>query len=515
MSNSKIVAITGSNGYLGKNTIKMAVKKGWEVHAIVRRKEVINEVKDLGAISYLISQFNIEEYKNAFRNCVAVIHFANIVCGNKDSFEKVNIEGLQKIIEAAREEKVKRIIYPSGLGVDKYGKRDWAKNDYFWSKYEAEKLIISGDLAYRIFRPSYILGPGDELIPETIEQIIDGKVIIAGKGDIPLQPIFVDNAVTAFLNAAEGLGDDNMIYNLVGPTETTMMKLVRLVLDTIKSLGLNIPEPAIEFITYEEAPEKLGICKDMIDVMRCDITEDGAVAAKLLNFTLSPLNEAVKAAVEDRLVHSNINPEKKAIILISGGIDSTTALYWAIRQGFKAIALTMNYKWRPQKEILAAKTLTELLNIPLIEVNTPYIEDAIDLRMDGFPVPSATNAPQGYIPLRNLVFYSIAAYYAAIYGCQFIVGGHLKEDLEIFNDATSSFFQGLENLISISRHTHDKSKIEFLFPLSTKTKEEVIHLAKELNVPIELTWSCYGDFDVPCGRCLPCINRKNALNLYK
>jgi 7-cyano-7-deazaguanine synthase len=493
----------------------MAIKKGWEVHAIVRRKEVINEVKDLGAIPYLISNFNKEEYKNAFRNCVAVIHFANIVCGSKDLFEKVNIEGLKKILEAAKEEKVKRIIYPSGLGVDKYGKKDWAQNNYFWSKNEAEKLLISGDLAYRIFRPSYILGPGDELIPEIIEQIIDSKVIIAGKGDIPIQPIFVDNAVTAFLNAAEGLGDDNMIYNLVGPTETTMIKLVRMVIDTIKILGLNIPEPAIEFITYEAAPEKFGICKDMIDVMRCDIIEDGFGTAKLLNFTLSSLNEAVKAAVENKLFHANTNSEKRAIILISGGIDSATALYWAIKQGFKVIALTMNYKWRPQKEILATKTLTELMNVPLIEVPTPYIEDAIDLRMDGYPVPSATNAPQGYIPLKNLVFYSIAAYYAAIYGCQFIVGGHLKEDLKIFNDATSLFFQGLENLINISRHTHDTSKIEFLFPLSNKTKGEVIQLAKELNVPIDLTWSCYGDYDTPCGRCLSCINRKNALNMSK
>ncbi len=514
MSNSKIVAITGANGYLGKNTIKLAMKKGWRVHAIVRRKEVVDEVKELGAKPYLIPQFDIKKYREAFNGCIAVIHFANVVCGSKEIFEKVNIVGLKQIIKAAEEAGVKRIIYPSGLGVNKYGKRDWAKNDYFWSKREAEKLLIGSNLDYRIFRPSYILGPGDELIPETIEQIIDGKVLIAGKGDIPMQPIFVEDAATAFLQAAAGVGEMNMIYNLVGPKEVTMNELVESVLDTIKNLGLNIPEPAIEYVPYEQAPERFEICKDMIDVMRCDIIENGKETAELLNYTLSPLNKAIDAAVKDRLVHTN-NVSKKAIILLSGGIDSATALYWAVKNDFKVIALSINYKWRPKKEVLATKTLAELLNIPLIEVSAPYIQDAVDLRMDGYSVPSATHAPQGYIPLRNLVFYSIAAYYAAIYGCQFVIGGHLKDDTEKFNDTSNIFFERLEKLIDISKHSKDKSKIEFLFPFSRKSKAEVIKIAQELEVPIDQTWSCYGDYEIPCGRCIPCMNRKKALENQK
>jgi len=511
MSNSKIVAITGANGYLGKNTIKIAIKKGWDVHAIVRRKEVVTEVEELGAKTYLIPQFDNEKYNEAFNGCVAVIHFANIVCGSKQAFKQVNIEGLKQIIEAARKANVKRIIYPSGLGVDKYGKRDWAQNDYFWSKREAEKLLINSNLDYRIFRPSYILGPGDELIPETIEQIIDGKVLVAGKGDIFMQPIFVQDAVNAFLNAAEGIGESNTIYNLVGPKKVTMNDLVRLVINTIKNLGLNIPEPAIEYVPYEQVPQKLEICKEMVDVMRCDIIENGEETADKLNYKLSPLEKAIKTAVKDKMVHGDNNSEKKAIVLISGGIDSATVLYWAVKNKFKVIALTIHYKWRPKKEIVATKILTEELNVPLIEVSASYIQDAIDLRMDGYPVPSATNAPQGFIPLKNLVFYSIAAYFAAIYGCQFIIGGHLKDDIESFNDSSKSFFEGLESLIEIAKHSEDNSNIEFLFPFSDKTKREVIKIAQELGVPINQTWSCYGDYEIPCGRCVPCMNRKNAL----
>ena len=253
----------------------------------------------------------------------------------------------------------------------------------------------------------------------------------------------------------------------------------------------------------------------MIDVMRCDIIENGEETAELLHYTLSPLNKAIEAAVKDRMVHNNNNDSKKAIVLLSGGIDSATTLYWAVKNNFEVIALTINYKWRPKKEILATKTLTELLNIPLVEVSAPYIQDAVDLRMDGYPVPSAAYAPQGYIPLRNLVFYSIAAYYAVIYGCQFVIGGHLKDDIEKFNDTSTLFFEGLEKLIEISKHSKDQSKIEFFFPFSTKSKAEVIKIAQELEVPIDQTWSCYGDYEIPCGRCAPCINRKNALENHK
>jgi len=508
---SKKIAITGANGYLGKNTIKLAIKNGWTVHAIVRRKEVIAEVEEMGALVYFLPEFDKKMYKGAFNDCSAIIHFANIVCGSKEAFEKVNIEGLKQIIEAAEEAKVKRIIYPSGLGVDKYGEREWAQNNYFWSKREAEKLLISSNLDYRIFRPSYILGPRDELIPDTIEQIIDGKVLIAGRGNIPMQPIFVENAVNAFLHAAEGVGEMNMIYNLVGPKKVTMNELVRLVIDAIKNLGLNIPEPVIEYVSYDQAPEKLEICKEMVDVMQCDIIEKGEETAAMLNFFLSPLDQAIEAAVKDKLVHENNNSRKKAIILLSGGIDSATVLYWAIKNDFKVTALTINYKWRPKKEIEVTKTLAENLGVPLIEVSAPYIQDAVDLRMDGFPVPSATYAPQGYIPLRNLVFYSIAAYFSTIYGCQFIIGGHLKDDIESFNDASKRFFNGLEKLIEISKHSRDDSDIELLFPFSDTTKTGVIKIARELGVPIDQTWSCYGDYEVPCGRCVPCMNRKKAL----
>jgi 7-cyano-7-deazaguanine synthase len=138
---------------------------------------------------------------------------------------------------------------------------------------------------------------------------------------------------------------------------------------------------------------------------------------------------------------------------------------------------------------------------------------ATDLRLEGYPTPSAENAPEGYIPLKNLVFYSIAAYFAEIYGCCKIIGGHIQDDINNFPDAGLDFFKSLESIIKTSKHDKDLHEIEFIMPLSNKTKDEVFKLADELDVPIDITWSCYGDYEEPCGKCSSCLSRQKALKL--
>ena len=511
MSKLKKLAITGANGYLGQNAIREAVKSGWEVNAIVRREEVIEVVRKLGAKVFLIRKFELEQFKEAFTGCKAVLHFANIVCGSKELFERVNVEGIKSIIEAAKEVKVSRIIYPSGLGVDKYGEVEWANNEYFHSKNRAEIELFNGKIPYVIFRPSYILGPNDELIPELIQQIGDGIVKIAGDGKVPMQPIFVEDAIKAFLAAADGKGKDNSIYSLVGLETVNMIKIVEMVIENINKIGLSIPSPRLKFISYEEASEELGICKEMVEVMKCDILKDGNVVAQALDFQISPLNKAIKAAVTTELSSKSDNNNKKAIVLLSGGIDSATTLFWALKQGYKIIALSFNYKWRPQQEKIASQKIAEYSNVKMIEVPVPYIQQATDLRLEGYPIPSATNAPEGFIPLRNLLFYSIAAYYAEIYGYNCIIGGHIKEDTLTFPDANLSYFEELLKLIKESKHKFDNRPIDFIFPLVDMNKVEIIDLALKLKVPIDLTWSCYGDFDKPCGLCKSCQKRAKAL----
>ncbi|MFX1532564.1 MAG: 7-cyano-7-deazaguanine synthase, partial [Promethearchaeota archaeon] len=426
MTDSKILAITGANGFLGKHTIEAAISKGWDVIGIVRREEAAKEVESLGAKAVIIKKFNIDSLKKILVGCKAVIHFRGVVCGSKELFDTINVEGMRILVNVAREIDLPRIIFPSGLGVDLYGKVEWATNEYFRSKKEAERILKEGKVCYTIFRPSYILGPHDELIPDLIEQIGEGVIQIAGNGDIPMQPVFVKDATNAFLTAAEGKGGDNQIFDLVGPKVIDMCTLIDMVVENMSNLGFNIPPPRIQNIPYNEAADKLDICKEMIDVMRCDITSDGSIVAKALGFQLTNLNEAVKASIEAKMFINEDKLEKKAIILLSGGIDSATALYWAKKENYNLIAISFNYYLRPEREKKATLKLAAELGIKLIEVPIEYLKEAIDLRIEGFSIPSALNSPEGFIPVRNLVFYSITAYYAEIFGCKYIIGGHIS-----------------------------------------------------------------------------------------
>lgn len=512
MTDLNTLVITGANGYLGKHTITDAISRRWHVIGIVRREEAAREIETLGAEAVIIKDFTIDSLKRTLSDCKAIIHFRGVVCGSQELFEKVNIEGMKIIVNAANEMNVSRIIFPSGLGVDQYGKVEWATNEYFRSKKEAERILKEGKIPYIIFRPSYILGPHDELIPDLIEQIGGGTIQIAGNGDIPMQPLFVKDATSAFLAAAEGKGNDNQIFDLVGPKIINMHKIIELVAENMKKLGFNLPPPRIHNIPYEMAPDQLEICKEMIDVMRCDVTSDGSIAAKALGFELTNINEAIKSSIEAKMCLKEDKSEKKAIILLSGGIDSATALYWAKKEGYHLIAISLNYYLRPEREKKATLKLASELDVKLIEVPIEYLKEAIDLRIEGFPVPSASQSPEGFIPTRNLVFYSIAAYYAEVYGCNFVIGGHISADTKSFPDANIDFFKDLEKLIKRGKHKQDQNNIEIVLPLIELSKTEVVKLAKNLNVPLEWTWSCYSDGEKPCGQCSSCLKRKEAFD---
>ena len=205
----------------------------------------------------------------------------------------------------------------------------------------------------------------------------------------------------------------------------------------------------------------------------------------------------------------------KAIVLLSGGMDSATALYWGKRQGYELYALSLLYHYRTPKEIRATKVLVEKCGAKLIEVPIPFMRDVTDLREEGYPISFMENAPEGYMPMKNLIFYSLAIYYSEIYGINIIIGGHIQSDPNIYPDASREYFDGIENLGNQGTLPHPRRNIKILMPLIDKSKTEVLKLALELGVPLELTWSCFYTRKIPCGRCKACRERKPAFEDLK
>jgi 7-cyano-7-deazaguanine synthase len=201
----------------------------------------------------------------------------------------------------------------------------------------------------------------------------------------------------------------------------------------------------------------------------------------------------------------------RAIVLLSGGVDSAVTLWWATRQGWKIRPLTFDYFGRPRRERDAVKDLTSRVGSdPVRQVDLPFLKEIDDLRKEGLDNRKLLQAPEGYIPGRNLIFYGLAGHYAELDGARYILGGHNGIDPESFPDSSPKFFNFLNSMFHLSLWSYDASPVQILIPLSGKSKEEVVRLGLDMKVPFDQTWSCYWDREVHCGTCVSCRERREA-----
>ena len=189
-------------------------------------------------------------------------------------------------------------------------------------------------------------------------------------------------------------------------------------------------------------------------------------------------------------------------MLLSGGIDSATALYLTKKtQGVRA--MTFEYMGIASSELAAAKAIASRAGV--IEhrmVRLPDLKEAADI--PGFRPPGL---PATYIPLRNSIFYAFAASYAEEKGAGCIVGGHNKDDTDVFADVSPEFFSSLQRALWNGSRILRKNRLKITRPLKRLRKPAVVRLAASLGVPFELTWSCHQDSEKHCWKCDGCVTR--------
>ncbi len=300
------IAVTGANGFLGRNCIRKAIETGLNARGIVRRQEVAEVVRKVGGQPVIMEHLDRRSLNQAFFGCRAVLHLIGIANEQYGTFEEVNVRGTRLVLESARQSHVSRFVTPSGFGVDQYGKKEWATNGYFNSKREIELMCQSGHVPFVIFRPSYVLGPGDELIPGLVDSILKKEVMVAGEGNTPMQPVFVKDAAIAFVGATMGNGGTNQTYDLVGPETVTFLQLVDRVAEAMLEEGFDVPSYRIMPIPPERAPRVMGLSKEEIDVMLCDVIGDPTPLERDFRVSLTNLDVAIRTAV--RAVRENQQP---------------------------------------------------------------------------------------------------------------------------------------------------------------------------------------------------------------
>lgn len=178
------------------------------------------------------------------------------------------------------------------------------------------------------------------------------------------------------------------------------------------------------------------------------------------------------------------------------------------------ICLSVLFPQRPTREVGAAREVARLAEVDLIEAEVPFLSNAGNLlsQVQDAPYVRAT----AYVPMRNLVFYAVAGYFAEVHGCDVIVAGHIRSDADAYSDAEPPFFQAIERVYGLSlakSYLTDNRGIRILLPLADLADRDVAALARTLQVPLMTTWSCLHDLEIPCGVCVSCRDRAAALSI--
>ncbi|MFU0828088.1 MAG: 7-cyano-7-deazaguanine synthase [Lachnoclostridium sp.] len=216
----------------------------------------------------------------------------------------------------------------------------------------------------------------------------------------------------------------------------------------------------------------------------------------------------------------------KALVLFSGGVDSTTCLGLAIAQYGKenVIALSISYGQKHAKELEASRKIAEYYQVEHISLDLARIFEYSDCCLldhskqeipkgDYFKQLQTTNGNpvKTYVPFRNGLFLSSAASIALSKGCSAIYYGAHRDDAagSAYPDCSETFYEAMNKAI----YEGSGKQLHIEAPFISLTKADVVRKGMELKVPYELTWSCYEGGDKACGICATCIDRAKAFAL--
>jgi len=208
------------------------------------------------------------------------------------------------------------------------------------------------------------------------------------------------------------------------------------------------------------------------------------------------------------------NMNKKAVVLLSGGLDSATVLAMARAEGFELYALSFNYGQRHSCELEAARRVAAAAGARhlIMEINLRSWGGSA-LTDDAIAVPDAADShgiPATYVPARNLIFLSFATAWAEVLGARDIFIGVNSVDYSGYPDCRPAFIRSFAETARLGTSAVDENwKYEIHAPLQNLTKSEIIRAGVGLGVDYSLTTSCYHP-DAggrSCGRCASCALR--------
>jgi 7-cyano-7-deazaguanine synthase len=208
---------------------------------------------------------------------------------------------------------------------------------------------------------------------------------------------------------------------------------------------------------------------------------------------------------------------KKAVCLISGGLDSCVTAFTAKSKGFEIYALTFCYGQKHSKELISAEKIAENLgcvdhivfNLDLdVFGGSSLLDEKIEVEQDHKLDRIGEEIPSTYVPARNTIFLSIALAYAESLDADAVFIGATSSDYSGYPDCRPRFFKAFQKMADVAtKKGVEGGSIQIRTPLLRLSKDQIIKKGLKLQVPFEHTWSCYKGEKKACGRCDSCLLR--------
>ncbi|MFY9606761.1 MAG: 7-cyano-7-deazaguanine synthase QueC [Thermoplasmata archaeon] len=207
----------------------------------------------------------------------------------------------------------------------------------------------------------------------------------------------------------------------------------------------------------------------------------------------------------------------EAIVLLSGGLDSSTVLALAKERGYEIAALTFDYGQKHIRELNSARKIAKHFKVKehiVVPLNVGSLLKS-SLTRNSMSIPQnrtkeeiSSEVPSTYVPARNIVFLSIAASIAESRGAKAIFIASNSIDFSGYPDCTPEFISAFQRTLDVGTKSGREGRgIRVEAPIITKSKAEIVREAVRLKVPLEDTWSCYKGGVKACGRCDSCLLR--------
>ncbi|MBP9853416.1 MAG: 7-cyano-7-deazaguanine synthase QueC [Candidatus Omnitrophica bacterium] len=209
---------------------------------------------------------------------------------------------------------------------------------------------------------------------------------------------------------------------------------------------------------------------------------------------------------------------KKAVVLLSGGLDSATILYMAKEKKFQPYGLIFDYGQRHKREIDHAKKIAQSVkcDYQVVRIQLPWLGSSLLDKKIKIPSRKKINPkeiPSTYVPARNIIFLSLAMSYAEAIHAQAVFIGANAIDYSGYPDCRPDFMKAFQSAVQKGMKSGVQGhSIKIYAPLITLSKAGIIRKGMALKVPYRLTWSCYQGLKKPCGTCDSCVLRAKGFS---